>query len=122
MAKPDPLARALVDAALELHRRRLWLEVPIDAPFLIRVPDEASPLVATIIGHDGSDYGVVLARGDGALACMARALLDPHSDRVAFEQVSTLSATMDPLGEIPPHLRRIFDAAMFQARREAFSR
>jgi hypothetical protein len=40
MARPDPLAVALVEAAFELHRRRLWLEIPGDAPFFLRVAAE----------------------------------------------------------------------------------
>ena len=39
-ARRDRLAREFVDTALELHRRRLWHEVPGEAFFAVRVPTE----------------------------------------------------------------------------------
>jgi hypothetical protein len=48
MARPDPLAVALVEAAFELHRHRLWLEIPGDAPFLLRVAAEEGMTTSTL--------------------------------------------------------------------------
>jgi hypothetical protein len=120
MKKPDRLAKELVDAALELHRRRLWLEVRGDAPFLVRVPGEEHPLLVSIMGQNRSEYGVVLFRGPGTAARAARwAEGQPAPD--AMDEESILSATMEPLGEIPSDMRGPLRAAGFQARREALA-
>lgn len=121
MSKPDPLARALVDASFELHRRRLWLEFPADAPFLIRVADEPYPIVASIIGHAGNDYGLVLMRDPDAFPRIVRALRDGDERRSDREEASVLSVAMDALGQIPVDIRKVLDAAGFHARREALA-
>jgi hypothetical protein len=120
MTKPDRIARALVDATLELYRRRLWLEVRGDAPFLVRVPGEEHPLVVSILGQERSQYGACLFRGPGAIA---RAVRWASGERQAdhMEDETTLSATMEQLGEIEPELRAPLRAAGFQARREAMA-
>lgn len=116
MAKPDRLARALVDAALELHRQRLWLEVPADTPIHVRVPDEPHPVVVIVMGHMGSDYGLFMVRGEHAPEQFRRYIATAAQ---TVNELDLVSVTMDPLGTIPPHLRRVIDAAGIQARREA---
>ncbi len=115
MPKLDPIARDLVAAALELHRRRLWREVPADASFLIRVPGEDAPLVATIMGHLGSDYGLFLARGEDAFA-QTLAMSTAVGDRppAAVDRISMLSITVEPLSGIPIDQRGLLNDAGFQ--------
>ena len=118
MSRPDPLAVSLVEAAFELHRRRLWLEVPGDAPFLVRVPGEEHPLVASIIGHEGSDYGLVLTCGEAGFAQVESCILDGRDRAEDFEAQAFLSVTLETLASIPAELRGVLAAAGFQARRE----
>lgn len=87
---PDRLARSLVDLAMELHRRRLWTKSPPDAPFLIRVPEEGGPLVATLIGQAKSDYGVMILRGEHA------------GGRGLADLGDILGVSFDPLEPSPP--------------------
>lgn len=118
MAQPDRLARALVDAAFELHRRRLWLEVPADTPIHVRVPDEPHPLLVTVMGHLGRDYGIFVVRGEHAPSDFRR-YIDSESP-VAIHALDLLCVTMDALAKIPTAMRGVLQNAGIQARREAF--
>jgi len=114
MRRTDPLARAIVEAAVELHRRRLWQETPGDAPFLIRPPDEPTPMVASILGHMGSEYGLSLARGEHALALT---VLLHRSERDPPEEVDTISllgVTMESMSALPPDACDLLKDAGFQ--------
>ncbi|MBI5432002.1 MAG: DUF2384 domain-containing protein [Planctomycetes bacterium] len=118
MSQLDRLARALVDTAFELHRRRLWLQAPGDGLFLVRIPDQPHPFVATIIGQLGSNYGLILACGEHALDEFVHSIATRAS---GLRSVGVLSVTMGSLGSIPPHMRGVIEAAGFQARREALA-
>ncbi|MBI5431469.1 MAG: hypothetical protein HZA52_01430 [Planctomycetes bacterium] len=113
MAPPERLARALVDAAFELHRRRLWLELPLDAPFLVRVPGEPHPLSVAALGQCGQDYGLFIVRGEDALERFAEfiALRGPR-----LNGLDLLLLSMAPLEGVPPELRRLARAAGLRPR------
>lgn len=116
--RQDRLARDFVDAALELHRRRLWTEVPGDAVFLVRVPTEDLPLAANVMGQAGVEFGLGLARGEGAFRRMAGL----YSEQAATEEFTDagdlLSVTFEPWGALPDEFRRLVRAAGLQPRRE----
>jgi hypothetical protein len=118
MAAPDQLARSLVDAALELHRRRLWLEAPPDALFQVRLPGEEHPLVATILGQDGNDFGMLAVRGPAAFARMVGIVTDDEHWIPDFDETAVLDVGMDPLHAIPAPFRRWLELAGFSTRRE----
>jgi len=121
MSRPDPIAASLVEATFELHRRRLWLEVPADAPFLVRVPGEEHPLVVSVIGHGGSDYGLLLMRGEAGFAQVENCILDGRERAEDFEAQAFLSITLDTLAAIHPEQRGVLTAAGFQTRRESLA-
>src|SRR5688572_15391178 len=118
MAAPDHLARSLVDAAFELHRRRLWLESPGDALFLVRVPGEEHPLVATIVGQGGDHFGIFVAHGAAAFGRMVRFVADDEHQLSDFAETTILTVSMDLLYEIPPEYRTLLQRALFSTRRE----
>ncbi|MCC6407005.1 MAG: hypothetical protein IT453_07555 [Planctomycetes bacterium] len=113
MVPPDPVARALVDAAFELHRRRLWLELPLDAPFLVRVPGEPHPLSVAVMGQCGQDYGLFVVRGEDALERFAEFLALRGPRMVGLD---LLLVCMAPLEGIPPPLRGVVRAAGLRPR------
>ncbi len=121
MPKPDRVAQALVQATLELHGRRLWLEVPGDAPFLVRLPDEPFPLAAVITGQQGREYGVVFRRGERAFAEMARHILEDEERPDQLDEDTILLLSVEALAEIPPHMRGLLADAGFQCRRESLA-
>jgi hypothetical protein len=116
MSKHDPLSRSLVDAAMELHRRRLWKAVPVHAAFLIRVPDEEFPIVATITGHDGTEYGLSLARGRDALAQVVATRLAQDAGGALDERMSVLCVEIDSVADMKADERQLTEDAGFQVR------
>lgn len=116
MSRPDALSRAVVDAAFELHRRRLWQSTEGDAVFLIRIPDEPHPLAATIIGHSGTDYGIVIAAGAGAWPHMLSFVTEAGHSRTDSAQATILAITMDPPAKLPTPFRALLDDAGFSSR------
>lgn len=121
MARPDRLAKNLVDASLELHRRRSWTKVPADAPFLLRVPTEEEPLAGVLIGQGGDELGLMLVRGPDALGQLRRTFLAGQPSRERSDQCDFLSVSFERLGRIPADLRKTLNAAGFQARRESIA-
>jgi hypothetical protein len=121
MPKPDPIAKALVSAALELYRRQLWLEVPADAPFLLRVPGQDLPLVASIMGHMGQDYGLFVSRGEHAFETLLRIFATEGGPETDLSGAAIISVTVQPLGQIEPPLRGLLEAAGLQMRRESLA-
>lgn len=114
----DQVAKALVAAAMELHRRRPWLRVPADAPIVVHVPGEEHPLVAVIIGQDRSDFGLVVFRGANAFSSFDLVVTADSEDAFA-PQCDMLGVTFDPLSSIPPELREVLKSAGFSCRRES---
>jgi len=121
MARPDRLAKNLVDASLELHRRRSWTKVPADAPFLIRVPTEEEPLAGVLIGQDGEELGLMVVKGPDAIGQLRRTFLAGEPSRERSDRCDFLSVSFERLGRIPADLRKTLDAAGFQARREGIA-
>ena len=50
MARPDSLAQALVEAASAFLALEPWNVVSDKTPFLVRVPEDALPLAAMVMG------------------------------------------------------------------------
>jgi hypothetical protein len=117
-AMVDRLAQELVRCALDFHRRRPWNRVPADAPFLMRVPEEGSPLAISIMGQGHSDYGVLIVRGPGGFANQARMILEDRRQAGQTEELDLLSATYQALATIPMEFRGLLQQAGFSARRE----
>jgi hypothetical protein len=115
----DPVAKAFVDAAVALHRRRLWRDLDDTAPFLIRHPDEPHPFAAMILGGDGSDMDVILFRGEDALADLTTPPQDDDDedfddDDDADDPSSALTVRMSPIGDLLPDDRQLLSDARFQ--------
>ncbi len=121
MARPDPVASALIQTAFELHRRKLWLEVPSDSPFMVRVPGEEHPLVATIMGHAGDDYGLLFTSGERALQDMMKMASGGINNPEAAHALALSSCSMIPLSKIVANMRSVLTAAGFQGRRESIA-
>lgn len=114
----DRLAQAFVEAALELHRRRLWDELPPDALFLLRVPEEEHALAANVVGHARTEYGLTLTRGEQAFQDMARLALDLDPERHFGPECDLLAVCLEPLASIPEEFRAPLHAARFNGRRD----
>lgn len=114
----DRLSREFVEAAKEFQRRRLWREVEGDAIFLLRLPTEDLPLAANVMGQAGQEFGLGLARDEGAFRRMVGPYLDPAAMEEFTDAGDLLSLMFDPWGSLPHEYRQLYTAAGFQARRD----
>ncbi|HEX5011118.1 MAG TPA: MbcA/ParS/Xre antitoxin family protein [Planctomycetota bacterium] len=121
MPKADPVAAALVKAALDLHARQLWLDVPVNAMFLVRLPGQQFPLVASIMGHAGGQHGLFVVRGERAFEAVLRLAESGGSDSTITSDASALSVTVERFGDIQPVLRGLTRDAGLQLRRDALA-
>lgn len=113
MRAQDPLARAFVDAAVDLHRRRLWRELDDTAPILIRHPDEQHAFAAMILGGDDSGIELMLFRGEHALADLTTPPLDDDDDNDVDDPSSALTVRMSPIADLLSDDRQILTDARF---------
>lgn len=119
MPKPDPLARNLIKACQELQRRRTWERAREDAPFLLRVPTEEEPLAGVLLHpEEGTGMVIFLACGENALDDLYQCLLRPDLEEDRTNELDLLCVAFERLGELPDDLRRTFELAGLQARRE----
>lgn len=122
MAQPrDRLSQQLVASSLEFHRLRMWAEVEVDSSFLIRLPNEATPIVAFIHGQGGEEFGITLYRGEDAIES-AREFLESDEERPpVHENTVIMGVSFERLEAIPVERRTILNDAGFTARREAIA-
>ncbi len=113
----DRLARDVVETALEFYRRRLWREVPGDAFFSLRVPDEEFPLAVSVMGQAGEEFGLAMFTGAGALADMAQLTLGYELESAEHER-NYLSVSFAAWAEIADEFRRLVLAAGLSPSRE----
>lgn len=104
---------------MEFHRRRPWLRVPADAPFLLRVPGEERALCAVVIGQSRGDFGLIVYRGDDGFERVRAMILEDLSHERAMEGVDLLSVTFEALAAIPREFRSLLERAGFSGRRES---
>lgn len=111
------LAKALLEACLQVYRRRLWDRVPGDTPIELRVAGEEFPLLAVVMGQAGREFGVILHRGPRAAELFA-AMLTRKRMATGTAGWDFLSATVEPWGSLPERIRHELQKLGFRARRE----
>jgi hypothetical protein len=119
MAQPsNRLEKDFLAAANEFARRQLWRRFANDALFLIRVPTEEEPLVASIMGAAGQEFGLGLARGEGGFGGYVNLLHGPSSDQSFATTGDLLSVTFERWSEVPEVFRQVTLRAGPQPRRD----
>lgn len=113
----DRLAERLIEQSLEFYRRRLWLECTDVDILVLELPGEP-PLVASVMGSGGQEYGLNLTLGESSLAQMQAMLESGPAHEEAAESLHMVGFSVGPFGEIPGEMRRIHEAAGFAGRRE----
>lgn len=119
MNKVDPLAKSLVEGAMELYRTRPWKRVPSDAPFLMRLPGGDLPLCVTIIGQDREHHGLMILHGEDGFERMRGMILEDWSPERTYEGVDVFCVGFEPLAMLPADLRKALQRAGHSARRDA---
>jgi hypothetical protein len=107
----DPLAKLLVDGALELHRLRLWERFDGDELLLARVPCEDAPVAVSIMGQAGQQFGVNVFRGPNAYASTARRIASDDPEAALAEASDMIGYSFDPWDAVPREYRELLLAA-----------
>ena len=101
----DKLFAEVVEASMELHRRRLWTLSDSDNPILIHVEGEEHPLVAFVLGSEGQELGLSLLRGERSQEAYETCILRGPGFRGGLP-CETVAMSFDPAGSIPEELLR----------------
>ncbi len=112
MKKPsNRLEKDLVRAAYDHYSKRPWNAIASEALFLVRVPTEDLPLVASIMGGAREQYGLILARGENAMKLFVQFVLD-HPGAEEFGQIADLlSVSFDAWGSVADSYRLLLERA-----------
>ena len=113
------LYRETLAAAQRFHARQLWRHWRNEDVFALEIPDEPSPLCASIMGMAGDEFGLFLSRGPGALAHVKRLLRrgDPGND--VPDDVGFIAFSMTRLSHIPKPMRGFLRKAKFSGKPES---
>lgn len=111
MSRRDPLAKLLVDSALELHRQRPWEDIHGDELVLVRVPTEEEPVAVSIMGQSGQEYGLTLFRGPGAFARTMRGFERNAGSGTLDEEADVIGYSFGAWDEIPREFRAFLRSA-----------
>ena len=99
------LLQNVMKAARDFHARKLWHRFTNYDCFVVRLPDQDDPVLATVMGAAGEQYGLMLFRGPDAIGSF-EALIDPScSGDDTVESMDMLSFSMSPFGEIDPKVQ-----------------
>ncbi len=96
------LIKNLLDAAYALDERKLWEQFTNFDCFGVRLAGQDEPVLCSVMGDAGQEYGLALFRGPHAVVSLAT-LLDPEGpgDDV-LEEMDTLQFSMEPFGDMAP--------------------
>ena len=112
------LEKDLVRAAFDFYGHRPWKEIDSNSLFLVRVPSEELPLVASVIGAGGEEYGLILARGECAMKQFASFILKESEGQRFGDVGDLLSISFDGWASVSDDYRRLIERAGQKPRRE----
>lgn len=110
MDRKDGLPR-LIEAARELHKRTLWQRFENADCFGLRLPGEGELMVASVMGGGGEQFGLSLFRGPNAVEVFVELTTCEAPDSDLYDAMDLVGLSMDPFGEMPPHVQAYFREA-----------
>jgi hypothetical protein len=113
------LYRETLAAAQTFHERKLWQAFEDDECFPVVVPGEEHPVLATILGRGGGEFGLMLFRGGEALRSLLALFRRPVDDPEVRDRAEFMSFSMGRYDETPPFGRRFLAKARFTGRGSA---
>jgi len=96
--------RTYYDAAMRYLRAAPWRFVDSMDPFAVFSPDAGGPLVVTVMGAGGEEYGLGVYRGEGAFEQIL-AMMRGETGEAMTSDVDALSCMFEPYGRMPPQVR-----------------
>lgn len=101
----------VMEAARDFHARELWKRFTNYDCFAVHLPGREEPVLASVMGAAGEQYGLMLFRGADAVDGF-EALIDPDGpgDDIT-ESMDMLSFRMEMFGEIAPKIQAFYRQA-----------
>lgn len=88
----------MVQAAMDLHERRLWERFTNYDCFGVTWPNLGNPMLGTIMGNAGQEYGLQVLRGPLAYDCLLVLQgFSPDNDDI-MDEMDLLGFSMEPYG------------------------
>ena len=116
----DRVAKALIEASMRLHQRRLWLRMGDRESVLLELEGVEDPIVATVMGSGGEEYGLNLTVGTNAVSNFKK-LRELGPDDTLIEETDMIGISVEPLGNIPTEFRGLLEDAGFVGRRDVLA-
>jgi hypothetical protein len=117
-SEPSAVCRAYYDAAMRYLRAAPWRFVESMDPFAVFPPGASEPLVVTVMGAGGEEYGLGVYRGEGAFDQILAMMRGEGGEAMASE-VDALSCMLELYGRMPPQVRTPISRAGARPKRDA---
>ncbi len=108
---PNQLAEQFVEVAEQFFACEPWKQIPSVAIFLVRVPSDELPLVASIMGDDGEQFGLMMTRGERAFQIFADLVLERIEIDDFSEACNSLSVGFHKWSAVPKEWRGFTEEA-----------
>ncbi|NLF31738.1 MAG: DUF2384 domain-containing protein [Planctomycetes bacterium] len=105
------LLSEVIRAARAFDARELWDRFENTHCIAIRSDGVEHPLVASVMGAGGEQFGLMLLRGPYAAACFAALIESEAPDDDATDAMDMLSFSMDPFEDLSDDLKRFYRRA-----------
>ena len=112
------LCRELIDAATAFHSRALWREYTNDECFALLLPEEEHPMLGSVMGQGGEEFGLMLFRGPEARDNALEMLTEYPDERDMADSTPMLGFSMTRYAKVPPFGRSLLRTAGRVCRRE----
>ena len=105
------LIRDLVEAARQFDSRELWKRFTNYDCFAVHLPGHEEPILASVMGAAGEEYGLMLFRGPHAFHSFAALAAPDGPGDDTTEAMDMLSFRMELFGEIDPQIQALYRQA-----------
>jgi hypothetical protein len=95
---------AYYESAMRFYSATPWRFIESMVPFAVYPPDASAPLVASVLGAGGEEYGLGVYRGDDVFEHV-RALTNGEMGVRLSSKVDALSCMFEPYGRMPKEVR-----------------
>jgi hypothetical protein len=110
MKRKGPL-NDVIRVFTELQGRRLWKRFSNSHCFAVEAAGEKDPLLASVMGAGGEEYGLMLLRGPGAVGQLISLQSFGHLGNDAVEEADLLSIGLEVFGDMPPDFTALYRRA-----------
>lgn len=111
---------AYYEAAMRFYSATPWVFIESMVPFAVYPPGASAPLVASVLGAGGEEYGLGVYRGDHAFEHV-RALTNGEMGVRLSSEVDALSCMFEQYGRMPKEVRAPILRAGARPKRDALA-